>query len=420
MKTLQDFKAQIDQMEKGASAKLPAEKDPRENGTVTPPTHPGGTPAAQSMPSAQPTNSDTTPVVTPSLTPAKTIHAGTEQVKDAAKKLTDTLAKVIATAKTAGVKAAGCDPNANTNLGAANQAKTTQVDPSTPPNTQKNTDKSSSGDTAALPKDKTEKGKVEVVGDSKGQLPPDATNADTTKKANAEGVDPLANPDQFTAEFHVKIAQAMLSTEEGRMFVTSQLKAQFGAEQAEGLVKAASYYEGMAEALQSEEMQYAELAQKEFAAKSPAEQQQIIKMANAHAMASSQFQTLMEKQAYQTGAGAADELAAGGMAGEELPPDYNAEQVQDTDIVAVLEQLIAEGKLTEEQAAAILQQTMGAEAGLPGVAGMAGGEGGPGLPPGVAEPPMEEEPAVKEARATIKMASAALKVLEPEAAPATK
>jgi hypothetical protein len=136
----------------------------------------------------------------------------------------------------------------------------------------------------------------------------------------------------------------------------------------------------------------------------PAEQDLILKAADVHYLGK-QGMSEMEKWAYQAGAEAADQMAGAGMAGNELPQDYSGDQVQDTDIVSVIQQLVESGALTEEQAMTILQQA--------GMGGGAGGAGAGGGAPegGHAEPDGDEDPAMKEARTLLKSASAVLATL---------
>jgi hypothetical protein len=110
----------------------------------------------------------------------------------------------------------------------------------------------------------------------------------------------------------------------------------------------------------------------------------LTKIAMVHDSARAKYKTDLEKAAYDNGAAMASQTADAGMP-DAAPGAAPAESddVSDEDIIAVLQQLIQSGQITQDVAAEIVQQLgMGGGAGGAGGAGDAGGSGAGGPPPG--------------------------------------
>lgn len=124
-------------------------------------------------------------------------------------------------------------------------------------------------------------------------------------------------------------------------------------------------------------------------------------LAEAHAYDLSQLKTVEEQEAYKAAAAQAAEMVDAGQGGmDELPPEAQgegADQVTPEDVLAVVEFLLQQGKITPEEAQKIVEELAAAEGG-----GAPGAEGGAGGPPPEEDPNLPPEE--KEAR--IKFAAA--------------
>jgi hypothetical protein len=177
---------------------------------------------------------------------------------------------------------------------------------------------------------------------------------------------------------------------------------------AESLIKAAAIQNDLL--LQAEEA-YANgayEAQELLKSASADVQQSIVKLAKAHSEALNQFEYDFEKIAYEKGAMAAAQMADAGLMEDQMPADYDPEQVQGGDIVAVLDQLVQSGQITPEQAAQIVEMISGGDPDAGGApapeAAPAGGEGAAPAAPAAPAEGGDKEPKKEE---TEKEASAA-------------
>lgn len=201
--------------------------------------------------------------------------------------------------------------------------------------------------------------------------------------AKAASNDSVASDIEFTPEFHIKLASLIMETEEGVKFAADILRKAAGAEKAQELISSALEQQGIA-------MQYAAAydeqekmasymeAQREaefnaiYKSASVEERAQMDKFASVHGQVLQILPTDFEKYAYMGGADAAagmmDQEAAM-PPGEEAgpPPGGGEEPLGDQDVVAIIEQLVQSGQITEEEAMAIVEQLQagGGEGGMP-------------------------------------------------------
>lgn len=430
------------QAAKSASAKVaagdtPTETDPRDKGTVSIPVDPNASAATMNLP-ASGTNTEVTPTYT-APAPAKTVDGAEKVAKTLQAKAAGVLEGIKALRKNASATASAITPTLVSDAG--NDNRDTHPAPSTDngPKHKQNPDPiaKTAAPSTAEPKDPTDKGKETVKGDSIGAIPAGDMNSNTTK---------VAGDIEFDPQFLQKLASTILSTEEGRETARCIIEKVHGAQEAEDIIKAAVFMEERA--MQLEQLEDEGMAQADLMWKSASEEERtaIIKLANIHASIKATLETEMEKNAYDAGAAAGAQMQDQGMMGAEDPSAGGAapggapggdpsaaagggDEISDEDIMQVLQELVQSGKITEQDAEAIIQalSSGGGEGGAPGADGGAGGPppdasaaGGPGGDPGAAAggPPMPPEQ--KEAHEIFKSASLATDLLMKElnAAPA--
>lgn len=349
------------------------EQDPTSQGTVAAPSNPA---PKDNMPASS-TNSNTTP------NPAAPAVARTVEGEEPA-----SINMKIATA-VKNIKAFNSTVRAAVVKRAEAEGKTAPAESGKP----------------APEKDPADKGKAKVKSDDVQGVPTgEVENTDSKKEASEFSLDP---------SFHLKLASEILSTTEGRQYAESVLMRSLGAEAAADIVKAAAIMDQAAYEAQQQEAELAEYqasgayqAEQLWKSASVNEQQSIIKMAQVHEVAKSiytddlgEFADIC-KQAYDAGAEAcavmldksAAALPEGAQAGElpegapgeeagETEAEQESEETTPEDILAVLEELVQSGQISEEVAQEILQQLVGGEQGGEGAENAAPTE----VPPEVAE-----------------------------------
>lgn len=189
-----------------------------------------------------------------------------------------------------------------------------------------------------------------------------APKKEETKKT-AGKADEVELPEQFTTEFHVKLASQLLATEEGREHARSILADSIGAEAVDTLIKQAAAmeeaYVKQAAAMEQEFRKQAafEAHVKEAMAKmDPTEREEFIKSAKFHQSEVAKLEYDFEKQAYPQGA---MDAAAMEQAGGELPeiPGEGSDMTMD-EVVMILQQMVESGEIDPALADAILQAVM--------------------------------------------------------------
>jgi hypothetical protein len=206
---------------------------------------------------------------------------------------------------------------------------------------------------------------------------------------------------QLTPEFHMKLAEAILETDEGIAFAEQILVKKAGVDKAHELIAMALEQEEYSKMAAADHM-VAEQGRLEmldacagivegFRKTASAEDLELAtKMASVHAAACAALPSEHAKMAYMSGAADAAQMSDEMEAGEEGDPGLGADQPMDPEeIVEILATLVESGELDEETALQIAETVM-AEAG-----------GGEQLP---AEEEMPEE---------VKQASALIKAMEP-------
>jgi len=354
------------------------EKDPQDKGNVGVPVDPAAAPAKQNVP-ASASNGGATPTL-PAPAPAKTV-SGEESPS-----LTDKIAKV-----SSGIAGAITAMRAGKSASEA-----------APPNDKKNTDGDAGKEAkpADAAKDPAAAPAPAPAADPKGALPKtEPTNTDAKKEASEEvTIDPA---------LYAKFAAELATSEEGQAVMRKIAEAKFGAGVADDLIKAAMFMAEQEALIEEAEASGAFAAEEAFKSASAEDQQAIIKLAHIHQAGVAGCTDELEQHFYLEGAKAAAAMMEDpAMMGEEMPADYNGEGVSDTDIVAVLDQLVQSGKVTPEEAAQALAILQG------------GGEGGgEAHPAGAGEPADDAPPEEKEAHAILKQANA-IAAGETPAAPA--
>jgi hypothetical protein len=205
-------------------------------------------------------------------------------------------------------------------------------------------------------------------GQAKAAAAPDAE--DPSKSAADSGLD--LSPDML-----IKLAKVVISTNEGAAFARYALEKSAGAEHAEEMIKAAreaavahdetllqkqaAFNEGMSAAAAI----HANLSQmiNEDDADS------ILKQASLHCTNLDALDHPMLKAAYATGMEDAQVLEEGAEAGAEEPAiPMGGEQLTMEDVVALLQEMIANGEISEEDVIAGLQELQGGAEGGPAAA----------------------------------------------------
>lgn len=168
----------------------------------------------------------------------------------------------------------------------------------------------------------------------------------------------------------VKLAKAVLATNEGVAFAQYTMEKAAGAEHADDMIKAAkaasiahdetlfvkqaAFNEGMSKAAAI----HSELSQMI----TEEEAGEILKQASLHCENLDALEHPMLKAAYSTGMDDAAALEAGAEAGAEDPAiPGGGEQLSMEDVVALLQEMIASGEITEEEVIAGLQELQGAD-----------------------------------------------------------
>ncbi len=206
--------------------------------------------------------------------------------------------------------------------------------------------------------------------------------APVSEQAKVAGQDPiLQDMDLGAIAMHVKLASALLQTEEGVAMAETVLRKQAGAQAAAELIQAAGEQElAWAQAAYEQELLEKQASEveaqwEEFTKTASAEEvEQVVKLARVHQTAQSRLQHPFEKQAYDMGAqdAAAMEEAMMAEGGEQGIPEEG--EISEEEIIMLLEEAVQSGEVDEETAMAIAEQLLG------------GGEGAEQeLPPEVAE-----------------------------------
>lgn len=208
-----------------------------------------------------------------------------------------------------------------------------------------------------------------------------AAPAKKTEETKSAGTEDVAGKFEFTPEFHIKLASLILETEEGTKYAQELLRKAAGAEKAQELISAAlnqqqvaleyaAYNDDMAKRAAYQQAQQEAAFEQLYKSASVEERKQIDKFASVHGAVLQILPTDFEKHAYMGGADAGAGMMEQEAAGQEPSvPGGGEEPLGMEDIVAILESLVAEGKIQPEEAQAIAEQLMGGEGG-------AGPEGG--------------------------------------------
>lgn len=398
------------------------EKDPEDKGTVAIPKDPNAAAAVQNLPENK-TNADETPTAT--VPPAKVI-AEPEKGTGLTAKAAALLATVKSLRKSAGT-ASQISTNGSLPNDAGNDNKSKQpLDTPKPAPAAGKADPAVKESAKEVPEtDKTKKKAPMPAGDSKGELPKETKNTDETSKEAATEADPdLSNIDQT---FFSKLAQTCLQFEEGRNVMEACLKKAHGAEHAQNLIKTAMFMEYKMQELAQLESAGASAAEEFWKSASDEDRAGLLKLASMHETALVSFPTELECEAYLEGAKIAADMADAGMTGEQPPPgvpgmggegDPAAAQgaeggeVSDEDIIQALQMLVQQGKITEEEAEAILQQLLGGAGGAGGAPEDAeAGADGPPQP----EPSPEQKEAAEKLKTVGQAVDAVFAALTPAA-----
>jgi hypothetical protein len=354
-------------------------KDPRVTGTVTPPTHPsesntnaalpGGNPKPDN--SAAPKSIESKQVVgtLEGSTPATVDgNAKDKAVDSPTAKLASSVTETVARVKGLLSKSAAEAPGTKSKADAA---------------------------------DATEKGKVEA---SKKNGPEDlpatgavATATDNGKKEAAAN-EAVASDIKLSPDAYIKLASALLESEEGLIHATRIIKEAKGAAVAAELINnALAAQEQFAKQAAAEE-QGATVAEYLYKNASAEDRELMVKYAQVHGVEATKIDARADlspeekemcKMAYAQGAMDGAAMADTG----ELPGGASEEPAPE-DIIAVIEQLVASGQLPEEVA-----QQLIAELGAGGAAPGGAAPGGEALPGEGAETPVEETAEEKQASA---------------------
>lgn len=399
------------QQRKSASAKkadVPAcapEKDPTEKGTASAPTDPNSDPGKANMPANSAPNADATPSLTPPSV-SKTVSG--EEPATINMKLANTVSQLKTLINTKKADVAKTVPAGSpsiptgtdvSNMPAKPTEKGAPKDPPTGPIDEKGAKSADapgmSKDQVSDVKDTADKGKVTV--------PKDAVDGAPKGADQVENTDKQADVLNITHDYHVKIASVILATEEGRQYAENRLLQSLGQEAAEEIVKAATVMESHAQAMSDYEASGQAYADQLWNNASPAERQQIIKIAQLHEYQKTRFATELEKQAYDVGAEAAagqmDEQPQADPAGGAAPgadaaagapgadggapsPDGGDgnQEISADDVVQVLQAMVQSGEVTPQVAEELLTQLLGG-----GDDGAAGGAPGGDVPPDVTD-----------------------------------
>lgn len=217
--------------------------------------------------------------------------------------------------------------------------------------------------------------------------------AEATKSASVEELD-------LSQECMIKLARAILSTEEGVAYATAALARQDGEQTAHRMIKEAR---AMADAASNEdELRLAAIDEVRTKAASvythlcgmisEDDADEILKTAALHEASLDEYDDVMLKQAYAEGMEDAAAMEEAGAAGGEPAVPMGGEQLSMEDIKALLEELVASGQISAEEVAAALAEIEGGGAGAEGAMPAEGAPPAPdaaaaegGAPPAPAE-----------------------------------
>ena len=217
---------------------------------------------------------------------------------------------------------------------------------------------------------------------------PGASKPDTTKQAGEDSAPKKtgdsatakqagddASPDELTWNLHVKLAAAILETEEGQKMAHNFLAKQAGEKAATDLVRGALAqhieFQKIASAEEAEAQELQNQVDEFYKKASTEERQLMVKSAQLHKINLDEIDDPMLKWAYQDAA-----MDAGAMLEDEggmIPGE--AEEPSVEDIEMVLADMVQTGEIDPETAEAVLEILVGGEDGLAGGEDpLAGGE----------------------------------------------
>lgn len=345
-------------------------KDPTAAGTVTPPTHPsetttnaalpGGNPKADNA--AQPKSIESKQTAGTLEAPLATPANGTAKdnaVDSPTAKLANNIAATVTRIKGLLNKEAAKEPATDSKAKAADPADKGTVEP-----TKKN-------------------GPEDLPAASTPATAP-ANGADEKKeKAKEAAAEAVANDIKLSPEAYIKLASALLESEEGLIVATRLIKEAKGAQVAQELIANALAAQEQFHKQAAAEVQGAQLAEYLFKSASAEEQATMVKFAQVHGVESKKIDARADlnaeekeicKMAYAQGA-----MDGAAMADTGELPGGTSQEPSAEDIMAVIEQLVASGQLPPE----IAQQLMAELGGQ-------GGEGAEAAGHEQAETPAEE------------------------------
>lgn len=184
------------------------------------------------------------------------------------------------------------------------------------------------------------------------EAPKKEASTEEASKKEAGQADEVSLPNEFSTEFHVKLASQLLATEEGREHARSILADAMGAEAVETLIKQASAMEKVA----AEQAQFEGQIKQAMEKMSPEERDAFVKSARFHHGEVEQLENDFEKQAYQQGAMDAAAMEEAGGALPEIPGAESDMTIEE--VVMILDQLVQSGEIDPQMADAILQAVM--------------------------------------------------------------
>lgn len=205
---------------------------------------------------------------------------------------------------------------------------------------------------AEAPKEEEEAPKKEASDDAGDTPKKEASTEEESSKKKAGQADEVSLPNEFSTEFHVKLASQLLATEEGREHARSILADAMGAEAVETLIKQASEMEKVA----AEQAQFEGQIKQAMEKMSPEERDAFVKSAKFHRSEVDQLENDFEKQAYQQGAMDAAAMEEAGGALPEIPGAESDMTIEE--VVMILDQLVQSGEIDPQMADAILQAVM--------------------------------------------------------------
>ena len=194
---------------------------------------------------------------------------------------------------------------------------------------------------------------------------------EATEEVNAEEL--ASDFDTEETAYH-KIAELVLNYEEGRQMVNDLADREFGKEAAAQLIDEAQYIQSVQDEAAMSEAQGAQATEELLKSASEEDIKEMQKLAAVHGMNVSKMEYDFEQEAYDLGC---KQAAMAMDAGGEIPGAGG--DVSLDEVAAVIMQMVESGELDPQTAEAVLQQLAGADAG--GMDPMAGGMGGEEIPP---------------------------------------